>query len=114
MGAQLLVEMHMRPFAKQVEIEIGQDGREPIRILNLDLPFAVARAHAVTAQPVGQAALEQAGIVNALQVGFAAPFVDYSHSLRVREKDAHDRNVAGEMWAEILEGVGMATLDNCI
>ena len=104
----------MRPFAKQVEIEIGQDGREPIGVLDLDLLFAIACTQAVAARAVRQAALEQASVMNALQIAFVPPVVDHSHSLRVRKEDAHDRDVAREMRAEIAEGVGMATLDNRI
>jgi hypothetical protein len=43
----------MRPFAEQVEIKIGQDRREAVGILDLDLPFAAARAQAVVSRPIG-------------------------------------------------------------
>src|SRR5262245_60357237 len=70
MGAELVVEMQMRPFAEQVEIEIGQDRWETVGILDLNLAFAIARAQAVVSRPVAQATLEQAGIVDALEIAF--------------------------------------------
>src|SRR5438876_12225876 len=61
MRAEPLVEMYMRAFAKQIEIEIGQDRREAIGILELDLAFAVARAQTVVAGGVNPHAHAKAG-----------------------------------------------------
>ena len=90
MGAELFVEMHVRPFAEQVEIEIGQDRREAVGVFDLDLPFAVARAQAVAARSVGQATLEQTGVMNALEIAFVALFVDDGDAFRIRKEDAND------------------------
>ena len=114
MRAELLVEMQMRAFAQQVEIEIGQDRRKAIGVFDLDLPFAVARAHAIAARSVGQPALEQPGVVNALEIAFVALLVDDRDVLGIRKEDAHDRRVAFDVRAEIVERVGMATLDDGI
>src|SRR5262245_13882182 len=104
----------MRAFAEQVEVQIGQDRREPIRVFDLDLSLAVACAHAIAWRPVRQTALEQADVMNALQVAFVPLFVDDGHSLGIRKEDAYDRHVAFEMRAEIAEGVGVTTLDDRI
>src|SRR6476620_1873009 len=114
MGAQLFVEMHMRPFAEQVEIEIRQDRRKTVRILDFDLPFAITRPHAVAAQSFRQTTLEQTGVVNASQIAFVPLLVDQEHSLCFREKNAYDGEVALEMRTEIAEWIGMATLENRI
>ena len=52
--------------------------------------------------------------MDALQVAFAALFVDDGNALGIGKEDAHDRHVAIQMRAEIAEGVGMATLDDGI
>ena len=114
MGAELLVEMHVRPFAEKIEVEIGQDRGKAIGILDLDLPLAVSCAQAIAPRPVGQPALEQAGIVNALEAAFVASVVDDCNPLRIRKEDADDRHVAFDMGTEIVERVGMATLDDGI
>jgi hypothetical protein len=89
MGAQLLVEVHMGPFAEKVEIKIGQDRREAVRILDLDLPFAVARA-AVVSRPNGPTTLEETGIMYALKLAFVTLLVDDGDALGIRKEDAND------------------------
>jgi hypothetical protein len=66
----------MRPFAEQVEIKIGQDRWEAVGILDLDLPFAIARAQAVVSRPIGPTTLEQTGIMYALKLAFVTLLVD--------------------------------------
>ena len=90
MRAELVVEMHMRPFAEQIEIEIGQDRREAVGIFELDLAFAVARTQAVVSRPIGQTALEQAGVMDALKIVFVTLFVDDGNPLGIRKEDAND------------------------
>src|SRR5258708_31841402 len=91
MGAQLFVKMHMRSFAEQVEIEIGQDRREAVGILDLDLPFAVTRAQAIVARSIGQTTLEQTGILDAFKIAFLALLLDDRNALRIPQEDANDR-----------------------
>ena len=114
MGAQLFVKMHMRSFAEQVEIEIGQDRREAVGVFELDLPVAVARAQAIVSRPIGQTALEQAGIMDALKIAFVAMLVDDGNAFGIRKEDANDGRVIFYMRAEIAERIGMATLDDGI
>ncbi len=104
----------MRSFAEQVEIEIGQNRREAVGILDLDLPFAVTRAQAIVARSIGQMTLEQAGIVDALKIAFVAKLVDDGNAFGIRKEDANDGRVIFYMRAEIAERIGMATLDDGI
>ena len=43
-----------------------------------------------------------------------ALLIDHRHAFRIGKEDAHDRDVAFDMRAEIVEGVGMSTLDHRI
>src|SRR5438105_14563425 len=70
MRAEPLVEMYMRAFAKQIEIEVGQDRREAIRILKLDLAFTVARAQTVVAGGVSPTPPAEARLLGAFETGF--------------------------------------------
>src|ERR1700730_9520120 len=110
MGAQLFVKMHMRSFAEQVEIEIGQDRREAVGILDLDLPFAVTRAQAIVARSIGQTTLEQTGIVDAWKIAFVAMLVDDGNAFGIRKEDANDARAIFYMRTEIADRTGTATL----
>src|SRR5205809_7992665 len=100
MRAEPLVEMYMRAFAKQIEIEVGQDRREAIRILKLDLAFAVARAQTVVAGAGTQTPPEEPGIVDAFEIAFVTLLVDDGGPPRAREKDA------APGWAAFGAGAG--------
>ena len=65
MGAELVVEMQMRAFAEQIEIEIGQHRRKAVRVLDLDHLLAVTGAQVVARRAVGQRTGEQPGLVDA-------------------------------------------------
>src|SRR5437588_337071 len=112
MRAEPLVEMYMRAFAKQIEIEVGQDRREAIRILKLDLAFAVARAQTVVAGAVTQTPHEEPGIVDAFEIAFVTVLVDDGDPLGVRKKDAQHGCAVFDVWPEVVEWIGMATLDH--
>jgi hypothetical protein len=114
MCTELFVEMRVGPFAEKIEIEIGQDRKETVGVFDLDLPLAVARAHAVAARPVGQPAFEQSGVMNALEASFVALFIDDCDTFRIRKENTDEGYVAFDVGAEIPEGVGMATLDDGI
>jgi hypothetical protein len=107
MGAQPFVKVHMGPFAEQIEIELGQDRREAVGVFELDLPFAVTRAQALVSRPIGQPALEPAGIMDALKIVFVTLFVDDSNFLGIRKEDANDGRAIFDMRAEIAERIGM-------
>ena len=100
----------MRPFAEQLEIKIGQDRREAVGILDLELPFAVARAQAVVSRPIGYTTLEQAGIMDALKLAFVTLLVDDGDPLGIRKEDANDGRAVFDMRAEVVERIGMPPL----
>jgi hypothetical protein len=87
MSAELLVRMHVRAFPQQVEIEIGQDRGEAVRVFDLDLPVAVARAQAVVPRSIAQATLEQPGIVDALEIALMAFIIDDRDLLGIGKED---------------------------
>src|SRR5258708_30711581 len=104
----------MGPSAKQMEMELGQEGGEGVGILDLDLPFAVTRAQAIVARSIGQTTLEQTGIVDALKIAFVAMLVDDGNPFGIRKADANDRRGLFYMRAHIAERLGMATLSHGI
>ena len=53
MRAELVIEALMRAFAEQIEIEVAQDRRKAVRVLELDGVVAEARAQPVMARVVG-------------------------------------------------------------
>src|SRR5215208_2822699 len=83
MRAELVVELKMRAFTEQKQIEIRQHRREAIRVLHLDYPIAEARAHSIALRSVGRAAGKQAGVVNAAQTAFMPRLINYLHVLGV-------------------------------
>src|SRR5436309_15177862 len=100
MRAEPLVEMYMRAFAKQIEIEVGQDRREAIRILKLDLAFAVARAQTVVAGAVSQTPHEEPGIGGAVQIAFLTGPADGREPLGGRKKVAAHGWAVSDGWPE--------------
>ena len=52
--------------------------------------------------------------MDALEAAFVAVLVDDGDPFRVRQEDAHNRHVTFDMGAEIVERIGMATLDDGI
>src|SRR5262249_40596708 len=99
---------------EQVEIEVGQERREPIKGVDLDLPLGGACAHAIARRPARQTAPKQAPVMKALEVAFLPPPVDHWHFLGLRGEEAHYGHVAFEMRAEIAEWVGVTALDDGI
>ncbi len=114
MRAELLVETRVRALGEQVEIEIGQHRRKSIGVFQLDDAVAETRPHVVARRSIGQAPHEQAGVVDAAEIAFVTLLVDHLHLFRIGKKDPHDRDVAFDVQAEIMEGVGMSTLDHRI
>ncbi len=104
----------MRTLTEQEEIEIGEDGRETIRILQLHQILAVAGAQAIMRCGRGQGAGEQARIVDALELRDMPRFVDRRDLGGVRQERAHHRLAVFDMPAEIVERIGMPALDHGI
>ena len=114
MRAELLIEMHMRAFAEEMKIEVGEYGRKTVGIFQLKLAFPVAHAHAIASGPICKRAFEQSRIVDSVKLALAALLIDHGNAFRVRQKHAHNRHVVLHMRPEIVEWVGMATLDHRI
>src|SRR5438034_8177084 len=98
MRAEPLVEMYMRAFAKQIEIEVGQDRREAIRVLKLDLAFAVARAQTVVAGPVYQTPPQEPGTDDVFGIAFVNRILRHGDPLRVREEHAQPGGALFDLW----------------
>ena len=86
MRAELVVEPLMGAFAEQIEIEVGQNRRKAVGIVELDHVVAEAGAQLVALRAVRQRAGEQAGIVDARRA---------SRSRRARRSPRHWRPRAG-------------------
>ena len=111
MRAELLVELQVRAFAQQIEVELRQDRRKAIGVLDLDDAFAEADA-----QPIGprrpRGPANNPAVVNSLQRLFGAIVADRGDLSRIGEEDAHDRNAVLDMRPEIAEWVGVAAFDH--
>ena len=114
MRAELVVEPLMGAFAKQIEIEIGQDGRKAIGIIEINDLVAEAGPQLVAFRTVRQRAGKQAGLVNARERRGFAVLADRLDIGGLRQERAHDVPVALGMQAEIVERVGMSALDDRI
>ena len=93
MGAELVVKPLMGAFAEQIQIEVGQDRRKAVGILEIDDVVAEAGAQLVALRAVRQCAGEQAGIVDARQRRRFAVLADGLDIGGLRQERAHD--VAG-------------------
>ena len=115
MRAELVVELQMRAFAEQVEVEIGQDRRKPVGVLDLDLALAEARAQR---DSVGEPFASRPANRPASWMRCSVAFVPCSSTMATPsasgQEDAHDRHVAFDVRAEIVERVGVTTLDDRI
>ena len=63
-------------------------------------------------RPVAQTTLEQAGIVDALEIAFVTLLVDDGHPLRIGKENTHYGRAGLDVRAEVAERIGMATLDD--
>lgn len=112
MRAELVVDPLMGTFAEQIEVEIGQDRREAIGILELDDVVAEFGAELVMLRAVGQGADEQAGLVDAVKLGDLAVLADGLDVRGFGQESAHHALAPFGMQSEVVEGVGVAALDN--
>ena len=114
MRAELVVDPLMGAFAEQIEIEVGQDRRKAVGIVEIDDVVAEAGAQLVALGAVRQRAGEQAGVVNARQRRRFAMLVDRLDLGGLRQERAHHGLVALGVKAEIVEGIGVAAFDDRI
>ena len=72
--AQLIVEAHVRAFAQEIEIEIGQHGSEAIGVFQLDGDLAVDSAQTVARINAGQRSGKKSRLMQTLQPNLASFF----------------------------------------
>ena len=114
MRAELVVEPLMGAFAEQIQIEVGQDRRKAIGVVEIDDGVAEAGAQLVALRAVRQRAGEQAGVVDARQRCRLAVLVDRLDLGGLRQERAHHGLVALGVQAEIVKRIGVAAFDDRI
>lgn len=114
MRAELVVKALVGAFAKQIEVEIGQDRRKAIGVLEFDDVVAELRAELVVLRAVRQSSDEQAGIMDAIELRHLAVLAHRLDVGSIGKKRAHHALVALGMQPEIVERIGVTTLDDRI
>ncbi len=114
MRAELVVEALMGALAEQIEIEIGQDRRKAVGVLELDDIVAERRAQLVARRAVRQAAREQAGIMDARRAAPPRRARRSPRHCRRRQERRAPRCVTLGMEPEIVERIGVAAFDDRI
>ena len=94
MRAKLVVDSLMGAFAQQIQIEIAQDRRKAVGIVELDHGLAEAGAQLVAPGAVRKRAGKQSGVMNARQRRRFAMFADRLDVRRLGQERAHHRLVA--------------------
>ncbi|GCC48612.1 hypothetical protein chiPu_0032951, partial [Chiloscyllium punctatum] len=110
MRTERVVNPLMRAFAEQIEIEIAQDRRKAVGVLQLDDVVAESGAELVARRAVRQGAREQAGIMDPRQRCGFAMLADRLDIGGIRQEGAHDVAIPLGVQAEIVERIGVATL----
>ena len=114
MRAELVIDALVGALAEQIKIEIAQHRRETVGVVELDDIVAELGAQPVAPGAVRQGAGEQAGIVDARKwCGFAV-LADRLDIGGFRQESAHHALVAFGVEAKVVEGVGVAALDDRI
>ena len=114
MRAELVVEPLMGAFAEQIQVEIGQDRRKAVGVVEIDHGVAEAGAQLVALGAVRQRAGEQPGVVNARQRRRFAMLVDRIDLRGLRQERAHHGPVALGVQAEIVKRIGVAAFHDRI
>ena len=114
MRAELVVEPLVGAFAEQIEVEVGQDRRKAIGVVEIDHGVAEAGAQLVALRAVRQRAGEQPGVVNARELRGFAVLADRLDVRGLGQERAHHGLVALGMEAEIVKGIGVAAFDDRI
>src|ERR1700733_1712779 len=104
----------MCAFAQQVEVEVGQNRRKTVGVVEIDHGLAEAGAQLVTFGAVWQRASEQPVVVNARQRRRFAMLIDGVNLRGFRQEYANHGLVAFGMKAEVMKGVGVAAFHNRI
>ena len=110
MGTELFVQPQVVALAQQVQIVVGEQGREAIGVFQLHLAVVELRAQAIALRSVDGAG-EQPGRVDALQFALAV-LADRDHAARVGQEHAHHGFVVLGVRTEIGEGIGVAAGDD--
>ncbi len=112
--AKLVVETLVRALAEQVEVEVAQDRRKAIRVLELHGVVAEACPQSVVLRSVGNFAGEKPTLVDAFERRDRAAVVDHLDVGRIRQECAHDVVSVLLVAPEIAERVGMTPAQNGI
>ena len=114
MRAELVVQTLVGAFAEQIEIEVAQDRRKAIGVVERDDVIAVARAQRIGRRAIRQSAGKQSGIVNTIELRCLAVRIDRFHVRRIWQKRPHDGFVVLAVGAEVVKRIGMPTFDDRI
>src|SRR5258705_12606380 len=112
MRAKLVVDSLMGAFAQKIQVEVAQNRRKPVGVVEFDHGLAETGAQLVAPGAVRKRAGKQAGVMNALQRRRFAMFADRLDVRRLGQERAHHRLVALFVEAEIMKWVGVAVLRN--
>ena len=100
----------MVAFAEEIEVQVGQHGREAVGVLELDLLLTVAGAQPILLRADGPG--EQTGRIEPIELALAAVRRQRHHLARLGEEHAHHGLVVLAMRPEIMERIGMARRDH--
>ena len=115
MRAELVVDPLMGAFAEQIEIEVAQDRRKAVGVVELDDVVAEAGAQLVAlVEPFGSGPANSPALMDARQRRAFAMFADRLDIRGFGEERAHDVLAAFGVQAEIVERIGVAALDDRI
>jgi hypothetical protein len=114
MRAKLVVKPLMGAFAQQIQVEVGQNRRKTVGVVEIDHGLAEAGAQLIAPGAVRKRAGEQPVIVNARQRRRFAVLVDGVDLRGLRQERAHHGLVALGMKAEIMKGIGVAAFHDRI
>src|SRR6185437_6613077 len=109
------IALVMRAFGEEMEVEIAQDRRKGIDVIELDdAEIAFGAQPIAEAWPPPEDARPQPFLMEARQLAgeFAARRIHHPHPMRPGQEDADAEIAAGDMHAEKGEGVAVARLED--
>ena len=113
MRAELLVEMEMRAFGQQIEIEVRQHRREAIGSSSSTTSLAEARAQLIALRAVGQTARRTARRRGCGSSSLSWPCSSTTATSAASGRKARTTgDIVLHMPAEIMERIGMPALDD--
>ena len=104
----------MCSLAEKIEIQIAENGRKAIGIVQFNDIAVEIGAQRVVCHILRKRTDEQAGIVNKRQLRRTAIGDDSFHTRSVRQKRSHHVAVIFGMPAQIMKRIGMAAFDDGI